>query len=138
MEFPVTFKSAVGAFYYAVLLFVIVITVVAFVPAWEQEGTAILLPLIFTVIFGCGLPFWLLLSTDYTVTLEELLVRCGPFKWTIKRDDIRSIKSTRNPISSPALSLDRLEIRYGNYKSILVSPEDRIGFYQALGITPEP
>lgn len=138
MELPVTFKSAVGPFYYGVLLFVIVITAVAFIPAWEQQGEALLFPFLITVIFGCGLPVWLLVATDYTVTLEELKIRCGPFKWTIKRNEIRSIKPSRNLISSPALSLNRLEIRYGSHKSILVSPADRFGFYQALGFTPEP
>ena len=135
---PRVFKSAVGAFYYGILLFIAVVTVAAFKPALEQNPLALILPsLFFTLLFSWGLPLWLLFTTDYTVTTDELKVRSGPFKWTIRREDIRDITPTRHHLSSPALSLNRLEIRYGAGKRILVSPRDRNGFYRALGFTPQ-
>jgi hypothetical protein len=43
------------------------------------------------------------------------------------------VEETRNPLSSPALSLDRLKITYGNGKRIMISPADKIGFLKAIG-----
>jgi hypothetical protein len=42
------------------------------------------------------------------------------------------VESTRNPASSPALSLDRLLIRYGGGSEIMVSPADKAGFMAAI------
>ena len=74
---------------------------------------------------------WLYFSTSYTVTREALLVKSGPFSWVVPLGEISSIEPTHNPSSSPALSLDRLRIRYGS-KEILVSPADKAGFVTAI------
>jgi hypothetical protein len=71
--------------------------------------------------------------TWYEVDARELRIVSGPFRWTIARESIRSIEESRNPLSSPALSLDRLRISYGDKRWILVSPEDKKGFRKALG-----
>ncbi len=41
---------------------------------------------------------------------------------------IKKISETNNPLSAPAASLDRLEITYDEYGSILISPKDKSGF----------
>ena len=41
------------------------------------------------------------------------------------------VEPTRNPLSSPACSLERLWIRYGE-KQIMISPLDKAGFLRAL------
>ena len=51
---------------------------------------------------------------------------------SIPISSITSIRPSRNPISSPALSLRRLSIRYNKYDEILVSPKDREAFVAAL------
>ena len=71
-------------------------------------------------------------STRYEVTSREVIARSGPFRWRIAIDGIESIHPSRNSISSPALSLDRLEIRYDGGRALLVSPKDREGFLQAI------
>ena len=71
-------------------------------------------------------------STRYEVTDREVIVRSWPFRWRIGIDGIESIHPSRSPASSPALSLDRLEIRYGGGKALLVSPKDRVGFLEAV------
>ena len=76
---------------------------------------------------------WLFASTDYRVSDGECLVRSGPFRWRIPLDDIEAVRATRNPLSSPALSLDRLEIRYAGGRKIMISPLDRAGFLAAIG-----
>src|SRR5436305_5961222 len=51
-------------------------------------------------------------STRYEVTDREVIVRSPPFRWRIAIESIESIRPSRRPASSPALSLARLEIRY--------------------------
>ena len=79
---------------------------------------------------------WLLLSTNYAIGRDTLMIQSGPFRWRIPKREITQITPSRSVISSPALSLDRLKIEYaGGRNSILVSPKDKNGFIQAVGIT---
>jgi hypothetical protein len=71
-------------------------------------------------------------STRYEVTAHEVIARSGPFRWRIAIDGIESIRPSRSLISSPALSTDRLEIRYGKDRKLLISPKDREGFLEAV------
>lgn len=71
-------------------------------------------------------------STYYEVREQALRVVSGPFRWTIPLDQITDVTSTRNPLSSPALSMDRLKISYGKRKFVLISPADKDGFIAAL------
>jgi len=79
-----------------------------------------------------GLSLWTFRSTLYQVTDRELIVRSGPFRWTIPISDVESVRPSRSPLSSPALSLDRLEIRYAGDRRLMISPKDREGFLIAL------
>jgi Bacterial PH domain len=79
-----------------------------------------------------GFIAWTFRSTRYEMTGREVIARSGPFRWRIEIAAIESIRPSRNPLSSPALSLDRMEIRYANGRRLLVSPEDRIGFLEAI------
>lgn len=72
-------------------------------------------------------------GTSYTVDRRVLIVRSGPFRWKVPLDEIASVETTRSPLSSPALSLDRIRIRYAKNRRILVSPADRKGFLKAIG-----
>jgi len=72
-------------------------------------------------------------TTYYVIGDGILTVKCGFLvNKKIEIATIRKIAETRNPISSPALSLDRLEIFYNKFDSILVSPEDKAGFIALL------
>jgi Bacterial PH domain len=71
-------------------------------------------------------------STRYEVTDREVIARSSPFRWRIEIESIESIRPSRSPTSSPALSLDRLEIRYAGGRTLLVSPRDREGFLAAV------
>ena len=85
-----------------------------------------------TLLVGVGLPWWLLQSTTYTLTTGFLTVRSGPFHWGVPLRQISRITATRNPLSSPALSLDRLRIEYSDGKILMISPEDRRRFLADL------
>ncbi|MGB5210221.1 MAG: PH domain-containing protein [Gammaproteobacteria bacterium] len=76
---------------------------------------------------------WILTGTRYTVDQGVLIIRCGPFRQRLRIADIESVEATRSPLSSPALSLDRLRITYGGGKRVLVSPEDKARFQTAIG-----
>lgn len=73
----------------------------------------------------------ILRSTYYMIEGATLLIRSSGITWRVPIAEIRSITPTRSPSSSPALSLDRLQIEYGG-RRILVSPEDRHKFIAAL------
>jgi len=79
-----------------------------------------------------ALLFAIFTRTHYTVEHGELRVVSGPFRRTIPLAEITSIEPTRNPLSSPALSLDRLKVSYGDKKYVLVSPADKAGFLSAI------
>jgi hypothetical protein len=79
-----------------------------------------------------GLPAWLLLTTSYWFEDEELCIRSGPLRWRIPINQIKAVTPTRNILSSPALSLDRLQIDYGMCQCVLVSPLDKKGFLSEL------
>lgn len=72
-------------------------------------------------------------SINYTIIRDELKVKAGFLVNTkIPISSIHKIKETNNLISSPAASLDRLEIFYGKYDSIIISPLDKNEFIQDL------
>ena len=87
---------------------------------------------VFTASIGVGLPVWLIRSTYYTIESEYLLIRCGPFKYNIRLTEISSITPSSSLLSSPALSLDRLRIDYGNGKSLMISPCEKEQFLKDI------
>jgi len=72
-----------------------------------------------------------LYTVDYTFAGDALCVRASFFRWRVPLAAIDSVEPTRNPLSSPACSLDRLLLRYGA-KRIMISPDDRADFLRAL------
>ncbi len=80
-----------------------------------------------------------LLNTRYTIEEKVLKIRSGIFyKKNLAIDSIRKIVETNNMISSPAASLDRLELFYNNFDSVLISPKDKAGFIRIIqAINPE-
>jgi len=91
------------------------------------------LPLaVFLGAIGGVLPLWVMGATRYIVGPGELRIVSGPFRWRVPLSEIRAVAPTRNPLSSPALSLDRLRIEYGRGKWIMISPRDRQAFVSEL------
>lgn len=96
----------------------------------QKEAPALVI-LILSVILPLFL-LWIWCTTFYILDEESLVIRYGPFSKTIPLQSIRSVKKTRNPLSSPALSLQRIEIAYGKYDFVLISPKDRDAFIEIL------
>lgn len=78
---------------------------------------------------------YIYVRTYYIVSDEFLIIHYGPFRQTIKRDRIFSIVPYRSIYSAPALSRDRLQIRYDKFGEVQVSPLDKAGFLEALDFT---
>lgn len=85
--------------------------------------------LLFTAIFLIP-PF---LNTYYKIVQDKLWIQSGwLYKKSIDIQKIRKVTSSRAIVSAPALSLQRLEIFYNAYDSVLVSPKKEAEFLNAL------
>ncbi|MBD3582517.1 PH domain-containing protein [Flavobacterium selenitireducens] len=71
-------------------------------------------------------------NTSYWIEGGLLHIRCGLWRRKIDVSRIHRIETSRNLVSSPAMSLDRLEIYYDKMNSVVISPKDKIGFVKAL------
>ena len=128
-----TFKSAVDLWLLVIVALVVIISLGVSIRLVLQRSPAGHLISIWLIVVGIGLPLWLLYTTQYVVKDEVLRIQSGPFKWTIPITSISQVVETTNPLSSPALSLRRLKITYGESKTVMVSPKDREGFLEAIG-----
>lgn len=119
-----TFKSKVGWWYYVVLAFCIWSLISTI---WYKNGVAI------AALFACNLLIvQVLLKTEYIITDGMLLLKCWimPVQ-RIPIAEISSVKDTHNPLSSYALSLDRLKIEYAKTFT-LASPKNKQEFVNEL------
>ena len=82
---------------------------------------------------------YLFLSIKYSIENENLNIKSGfLFNGNIDIKTIRRLSETNNILSSPAASIDRIEILYNKFDSVLVSPKDKMGFIKELTkINPE-
>jgi len=128
------FESKIDRWIFVLLVVVIITEAWAIGTAAMRAGD----PLATTVIILVGIAVvallvWLLVGTHYTVDRGTLRIVSGPFRWKVPVDQITSVEATNSLLSSPALSLDRLRIRYGERRRIMISPADKAGFLEAIG-----
>lgn len=100
-----------------------------------EPGAAFsLMTLFFVVAIYGGLVF----PMYYEIGQEHLIIRFGLVRSRVPFELIQAVTPTRNPLSSPALSLDRLHVNAGNALGPNISPADKTGFLRALSIkTPQ-
>jgi hypothetical protein len=128
------FRSKIDLWVLVLIVVVIIVQLVAITLAISEAGEAgAATGLILAMIGVVGLMVWLLAATHYTVDRGYIRIVSGPFRWKVPVAEITSVTATRNPLSSPALSLDRICIRYGGRRRIMISPADRAGFLEAIG-----
>jgi len=128
------FKSAIDSWYWAIIILTSLLLLAIALPIVGTGETVALLTVGACAVLALGLPLWLAYSTEYRLSDTVLFIRSGPFRWSIRRDAIQRIRPTRSVLSSPALSLDRLEITYESGQTILVSPADKDSFLKALSV----
>ena len=90
------------------------------------------------LLIGAVLPMWIVMATRYEIIGDELRVRSGPLRWRIALNDIISVAACHNAALAPAMSKQRLAIRYRSSSAreftLLISPEDRYQFILDLGV----
>lgn len=108
------------------------VSLVAAMTAPESERSGALLGLLAIAAAYVGL----VLPTRYGITETHLIVRHGLVRKRIELASITSVEPTRSPLSSPALSLDRLRITFGTgwFKRVLISPADKGRFLVELAL----
>ncbi len=132
---PKRFPSKIDAWLVVLLVIAIAGVIAGFVGVvLENEEPVVTLFMGAVMLLVVLLIVSLLFRTYYSVEGETLRIVSGPFRWRVPIAEIESIEPTRNPLSSPALSLDRLRVRYSGKKSIMISPADKQRFAKALGI----
>lgn len=84
-------------------------------------------------VIPCLLVTDILINTRYTITETHLMIRSGVLvRQKIEIESIREIENTSTILSSPALSFDRIVIRYGIYDETVISPKDKTVFCKLL------
>ena len=116
MSASVIFRSKISVWFtISVVLPLGFAVVMAFLDPWYVSLT--MLPVLIL-----SVPIYF--RTFYKIqNINQLNVVCGLFyNKTFSIDDIVSLRPSSNVMSSPALSLDRLEIRFRDKKTVLISP----------------
>ena len=131
---PTIYRSKVDIWLFVVLAFAALAALYSAAQTMAAGTTGSIPVAVLVALVGVGLPLWLLFSTRYTLEATYLLAQSGPFKWVVPLADIKSITSSNNPLSSPALSLDRLRIDYGKGRMLLISPRDKEQFLQDIEV----
>lgn len=128
---PAVYKSKIS-----ITLFVIVTTcliVLPLLPLFTSSPTTEDIAFIAVyLIIAVALEAFLYTGTSYTIASEKLTVKSFLVKEEINIGDISSIVHTRTWLSAPALSLNRIELRYKRSRSIVISPRSEEQFIAKL------
>lgn len=131
-----TYPSKVDRLLVATLGLALAAAVAGLIVTGVQEGPLRAAQGGFIMLGVGGFLVWILRGTNYTLDGDKLIVRSGPFRWTIALADIRSVEKPGGFFgrgrSSPALSWDRLLITYGGGKRLMISPENQQQFLADL------
>lgn len=111
----------------AVAIFSLLAATLLSLRGWGLLGLILLL-------LGAVLPMWIVMSTRYHITEDDLMVRAGPFRWRLALSSISKVEPCHNGMLAPALSRERLKISYQGHSSLMLSPVDRYRFIMDLGV----
>lgn len=83
--------------------------------------------------------FFISKSTRYIIEENQLIVKCMFIvNERIDISKIKKIEKTNSILSSPALSLDRIAIKFNKYDEVYISPKEKQSFVNdLLKINPE-
>lgn len=118
----VRYKSKIGWIQAIIMLFLLLVAVYQWLKSPVSIGPVFLL----LPSFFIG---YIFLTTYYEVGNGVLRVKSGfLLNRSIPISAIIKIEATKNPISAPAASLDRLEVFYNKYESVIISPKGKRAF----------
>ncbi len=95
---------------------------------------SLFLKIFLTIVLSLGNLFFVssLVNTRYIVTNQYLIIWFALLKRKIPLSEISQINNVGDLITSPALSLDRIEIIHHQTKKLYVSPKNKIEFVNTL------
>lgn len=80
-----------------------------------------------------GLIIHMFFNTTYIIDQKMLHVKCGFFRYKpINIMDMKKISKSSSIVSSPAASFDRIEITYGKFDELIISPKHKLKFVADL------
>ena len=125
------YKSKIGWGIVALITLILGTETAIFTFNKQWNGLIILLPVTIFIVY-------VFLSIHYFIGENDLIVKSAfGMKTTVNINSIKKIKETNNPISSPATSLDRIEVFYGK-QSVIISPKRKTEFINhLLSINPK-
>jgi len=131
---PTKYKSKVS---YGLLIFIFLLFSGFLIPNVIQGIWNANMIVIHVVLFAFIIH--LFFGTEYTIDNNILKIKCGFFKYTpIEINDIKEVSKTNTILSSPAASFDRIRIKYGRLKEIVISPKDKKNFItELININPK-
>lgn len=130
MSDDVSFRSKVDAWLIAVIAAAVVFTAAQgfLMREASPEGSVAsfsVAALVVAVFMALAVP------CRYTLERDHLYIRSGLIRQRIAYKDITGVEPSRNPLSAPALSLQRVKVSYKGWFQ-LISPLDRERFIQLL------
>ena len=106
------------------LIAIIAIVLLSYLPLLFEFSWIALALLVVTAAF---------IATSYTIDNGTLHIKCGIFlSSSFPIDRITKISKTNSCLSAPALSMDRIEIRFADKKTLVLSPKQRQAFIDHL------
>ena len=95
------------------------------------NGNTTILFLAMVVLYGFILHMFF--NTTYKIENEKLYIKCGFFKYRpVNIGEMKKVSKSSNIISSPAASFDRIEITYGKFDELIISPKHKFKFVEDL------
>lgn len=122
----VKYRSKIGWFLVVVLL--VMIGAVVYMWLKEPMGLGPMVLLLATLFI-----IYFFLTTYYEIGDGVLRIKSGfLINRSILITNIKKIEATNNPVGAPAASLDRLEVSYNKYQSVILSPKKKRMFVSHL------
>jgi hypothetical protein len=119
---------------YILLIIVFVVFFGPLIPNYINDGfnsNMFLMTLALIILFGLILHMFF--NTTYKIENEKLYIKCGFFKYRpVNIGDMKKVSKSSNIISSPAASFDRIEITYGKFDELIISPKHKSKFVEDL------
>ena len=112
---------------YTLLIVVFIVFFGPLIPNYINDGfnnNMVLLTIALIILYGFILHMFF--NTIYTIDNERLHIKCGFFRYnSINIMEMKKISKSNNIISSPAASFDRIEITYGKFDELIISPKHK-------------
>lgn len=117
------FKSKIDWWLKAILMFMVFLCVYLIVMAVSTKSIEFIYSAIILLTVFIGIFISIYIFTFYEITDDLLIIKSGLYKKSIKIANIKGISPTHNPISSAALSVNRIAIYYVGKKTVKMSTE---------------